>query len=92
MVCEHLRRLHRGEEAGGAQVLTVRIVTGWVFVNIEDMDTTDKARGEAAVRDNDIVMFFDGSHYNALTWQFSSDESDEAAHAEAHFNNEFDND
>jgi hypothetical protein len=66
---------------------------GCVSVNIEDMGTADKARGEAAVRATDIVLFYNGVHYNALTWQFSSDDEwSDAAKAEAHFNDEFGDD
>ena len=45
------------------------------------------------MRDNDIVLFYNGSHYNALSWKSpSDDEYEEAARAEAHFNDEFGDD
>jgi hypothetical protein len=46
---------------------------GSVCINLKDMDMPDKARGESAVSENDIVMLYNGTHYNVLTWPHTPD-------------------
>ena len=67
---------------------------GCVSVNIKNMGKSPNARGLAAVKDTDIVLFYNGSHYNALTW-LSSPElhwDEEDALVEAHFYDQYGDD
>jgi hypothetical protein len=65
---------------------------GSVCINLKDMDLPDKARGESAVYENDIVMLYNGAHYNVLTWPLTpDDDGDETTemYAECHFADQF---
>ena len=58
---------------------------GFVSIPLGDMSMSDTARGEAVVGDKDIVLIYNGKHYNALTWTLAHD-ADRESHQESHFN------
>ena len=65
---------------------------GYVSIKLNDMDMPDKARGESAVCESDIVMLYNGRHYNVLTWPLTPDDDGEDAmemQAESHFADHF---
>ena len=63
---------------------------GYVSVNLGDMGMPDQARGECVVCDHDIVLIFNGIHYNVLTWPLSPDgDIDADEHVRGHFENDF---
>jgi hypothetical protein len=54
------------------------------------MGMAGEARGEAVVNEFDVVLIYDGAHYNALSWKRSAEkEEDRDTHEEEHFDNDF---
>jgi len=62
---------------------------GFVSIKIEEMGMASQTRGESVVNDDDIVLIYNGVHYNVLSWKLSEDSYDREEHEEAHFDGDF---
>ena len=63
---------------------------GYVAIELDNMGMVSVSRGESAVYGDDIVLIYDGSHYNALSW--ARQEHTSEAHEQYHFEDDFDDD
>jgi hypothetical protein len=66
---------------------------GTHMINVDDMGMEGDALGESVVLDSDIVLLWDGAHYNTLSWGGAPDKIDDDdaqdRHEEAHFAGDF---
>jgi hypothetical protein len=60
---------------------------GLISIDLEKMGMAGFARGEAVVGEDDIVLIYNGAHYNALSWDRADEDGE--GHDEAHFNGDF---
>jgi len=60
---------------------------GLISIDLEKMGMVGFSRGEAVVAEEDIVLIYNGSHYNALSWHRADEDGE--GHDEAHFEDDF---